>query len=565
MEQSESVLRIDCDDCVMAGTDACSDCIVTYLCKRDDGGAVVIDVQDVRGASPTQQGGLICPRSAIVEPKGEWNATVRHVRPDGPGSALWGHANVQQLHLVGFTTDHRGLIFSVRRGAKSGGFVVQLDESVMTAVEELRALIAEEEAEHAEAKASSKRPESSLSVREVQARLRRGRTIEQVAREAGVDATWVSRFAVPVLAEQSEIIRAVRATRMTKQRVGLSGAPLGDSVYRNLAERGLADPRAELDKAWRARQLTEGMWVVTIKAHSCAAARRRPFPGVRQASRCAGALADGWHCSWVSVSQRDARGGHRPQRSRRSRRRARRKRQRQPPTTARRSSSRQASKRVAAARRAAAARMVSEAEKATRRNAALARKAAKQPVVLPPREPSAPPRDPLLIDEPLDDPSGWDDELELSWEDAEPDADETDEAEELESGYAEELEPEDDVEIDPEDDIELEDEEPEVEVEALPPRLARRRQPLRARPPAPASSAEQARRRVRIRATTDEGADVPEGNGPVFRSDLAQPVSERASFPRSPVGPTPAPPLSVRLQPIEPPRRRRRLRPLRGR
>ena len=42
MEESESVLRINCDDCVMAGTDACSDCIVTYLCNRDDGGAVVM-------------------------------------------------------------------------------------------------------------------------------------------------------------------------------------------------------------------------------------------------------------------------------------------------------------------------------------------------------------------------------------------------------------------------------------------------------------------------------------------------------------------------------------------
>ena len=111
---------------------------------------------------------------------------------------------MQQLHLVGFTTDHRGLIFSVRRGAKSGGFVVKLDDSVMTAVEELRALIAEEEVE-ADGKISSKRLESSLSVREVQARLRRGRTIEQVAREAGVDAAWVSRFAVPVLAEQAEV------------------------------------------------------------------------------------------------------------------------------------------------------------------------------------------------------------------------------------------------------------------------------------------------------------------------------------------------------------------------
>ena len=58
MELSESVLRIDCDDCVMAGTDACADCIVTYLCTRDDGGAVVIDVQDVRALRLLQRGGL---------------------------------------------------------------------------------------------------------------------------------------------------------------------------------------------------------------------------------------------------------------------------------------------------------------------------------------------------------------------------------------------------------------------------------------------------------------------------------------------------------------------------
>jgi hypothetical protein len=45
---SDSVLRIDCDVCVMAGTDACSDCIVTFLCNRDEGGAVVIDVQEIR-------------------------------------------------------------------------------------------------------------------------------------------------------------------------------------------------------------------------------------------------------------------------------------------------------------------------------------------------------------------------------------------------------------------------------------------------------------------------------------------------------------------------------------
>jgi hypothetical protein len=55
---SNPVLRIDCDECVMAGTDACSDCIVTFLCNRDEGGAVVIDVQEVRALRLLHQGGL---------------------------------------------------------------------------------------------------------------------------------------------------------------------------------------------------------------------------------------------------------------------------------------------------------------------------------------------------------------------------------------------------------------------------------------------------------------------------------------------------------------------------
>jgi len=58
MAGDDLVLRIDCDDCVMDGTDACKDCIVTFLCTRDDGGAVIIDVQEVRALRLLQKGGL---------------------------------------------------------------------------------------------------------------------------------------------------------------------------------------------------------------------------------------------------------------------------------------------------------------------------------------------------------------------------------------------------------------------------------------------------------------------------------------------------------------------------
>lgn len=51
-------LTISCGDCAMEGTDACADCVVTFLCSRDPGDAVVIDVDDVRALRLLERGGL---------------------------------------------------------------------------------------------------------------------------------------------------------------------------------------------------------------------------------------------------------------------------------------------------------------------------------------------------------------------------------------------------------------------------------------------------------------------------------------------------------------------------
>jgi len=51
-------MRISCEDCVMEGTDACSDCVVPYLCGRDTGDAVIIDVAEARALRLLEQGGL---------------------------------------------------------------------------------------------------------------------------------------------------------------------------------------------------------------------------------------------------------------------------------------------------------------------------------------------------------------------------------------------------------------------------------------------------------------------------------------------------------------------------
>jgi len=38
-----NVRTIDCGDCVMTGTDACDDCVVSFILRREPGDAVVID------------------------------------------------------------------------------------------------------------------------------------------------------------------------------------------------------------------------------------------------------------------------------------------------------------------------------------------------------------------------------------------------------------------------------------------------------------------------------------------------------------------------------------------
>ena len=41
-------LVIDCDDCAMQGTEACADCVVTFICSREPGEAVIVDVEEER-------------------------------------------------------------------------------------------------------------------------------------------------------------------------------------------------------------------------------------------------------------------------------------------------------------------------------------------------------------------------------------------------------------------------------------------------------------------------------------------------------------------------------------
>jgi len=54
-------MEISCDDCVMQHTPACDDCVVTFICGREPGEAVVIDVAAERAVRLLGEVGLVPP------------------------------------------------------------------------------------------------------------------------------------------------------------------------------------------------------------------------------------------------------------------------------------------------------------------------------------------------------------------------------------------------------------------------------------------------------------------------------------------------------------------------
>ncbi|HVA08682.1 MAG TPA: hypothetical protein VNG12_18260 [Acidimicrobiales bacterium] len=57
-EPSDGV-TIDCDCCALQGTEACNDCVVTFLLGRDPQDAVVIDAAEARAMRMLGQAGLV--------------------------------------------------------------------------------------------------------------------------------------------------------------------------------------------------------------------------------------------------------------------------------------------------------------------------------------------------------------------------------------------------------------------------------------------------------------------------------------------------------------------------
>ena len=56
-----ATLTIECDGCIMQGSDVCSDCVVTFICDRAPEDAVVFDVAEERALRVLGRNGLVPP------------------------------------------------------------------------------------------------------------------------------------------------------------------------------------------------------------------------------------------------------------------------------------------------------------------------------------------------------------------------------------------------------------------------------------------------------------------------------------------------------------------------
>lgn len=109
--------------------------------------------------------------------------------------------------------------------------------------------------------------QTTLSPREIQTRVRRGESPEQIAEASGMELDRVEPFAAPVLAEREYMVEQARRTTIRRRHVGGSGVQLGAAVDERLAD----SARVPEEAAWDAWRREDGRWTVTAHPRDDAA------------------------------------------------------------------------------------------------------------------------------------------------------------------------------------------------------------------------------------------------------------------------------------------------------
>ncbi|OBB02576.1 hypothetical protein A5662_12440 [Mycobacteriaceae bacterium 1482268.1] len=175
---------------------------------------------------------------------------------------------MRELKVVGLDVDGKRIICECAdRGEK---FILRADDR-------LRAAVRGDKSAAAPTHQADTEVQNVLRPKEIQARIRAGASVEQVAEAAGVDISRVERFAHPVLLERSRAAELATAAHPVLAD-GPAVLTLLETVTSSLIARGL-DPDSVNWDAWRNE---DSRWTVQLSwqaGHSQNAAHFRFTPG----------------------------------------------------------------------------------------------------------------------------------------------------------------------------------------------------------------------------------------------------------------------------------------------
>jgi hypothetical protein len=155
---------------------------------------------------------------------------------------------MQELRFVAVSEDGSYAVLAIP--GRSGRFMLPIDDRLRAVAKGQFSRLAQYEIE----------VENPLRPKEIQARIRAGETIEEIADAAGIPVERVRWFEGPVLAERGYVADQAQNASVRRQGDSTPGPRLGDIVGVRLTELG-ADPE---DAQWDSRKHGDGSWQVQL-------------------------------------------------------------------------------------------------------------------------------------------------------------------------------------------------------------------------------------------------------------------------------------------------------------
>ena len=155
---------------------------------------------------------------------------------------------MQELRFVAVSEDGRYAVLAVP--GRSARFTLPIDERLRAVALGQTSRLAQYEIE----------VESPLRPKEIQARIRAGETVEEIADAAGIAVERVRWFEAPILAERAYAADQAQLASVRRQGDATPGPRLGEIVTERLKMFG-----ADLEDAqWDAKKLGDGSWQVQL-------------------------------------------------------------------------------------------------------------------------------------------------------------------------------------------------------------------------------------------------------------------------------------------------------------